>query len=271
MHCKTPDAIVAECRELTADGARELLLIGQDTTSYGADIGYEPGLAGLLRRLDREVTEARWLRLMYVYPSVMTDAMIDAIAECERFVKYIDIPLQHINDRVLKSMHRRVTRKQTETLLDKLRRRIPGVAIRTTFIVGFPGETDAEFDELLDFVDQFRFDAVGAFRFSPEPDTPAGRMKGRFDDARLEERYESLMLTQQEVVLTTAESRIGHRFEILIDGEDERGTFARHAGQAPEVDSVCLVPGETIVPGTFLEAEGIDTDDYDLVVRPVEP
>ena len=150
----------AECRELIADGVRELILIGQDTTSYGEDIGYDAGLAGLLRTLDAECDGAKWIRLMYVYPSVFTDAMIDAIAECERVVKYIDIPLQHINERVLRSMHRRVTRKQTEALLAKIRQRIPNVTIRTTFIVGFPGETEAEFQELLDFARDSGFDAA---------------------------------------------------------------------------------------------------------------
>ncbi len=193
LHCKTPDAIVAECRELIDDGARELILIGQDTTSYGKDIGYQPGLAGLLRRLDAECDGARWLRLMYAYPSVMTDEMIDALAECDRVVKYLDIPLQHINDRVLKAMGRRVTRARTETLLDKLRRRIPGLTIRTTFIVGFPGESEVEFAELLDFARDFRFDALGGFEYSYEPDTPAGRMPNQLDDAVKRERYDRLM------------------------------------------------------------------------------
>jgi ribosomal protein S12 methylthiotransferase len=183
MHSKTPAQLIAECRELVSDGARELILIGQDTTSYGTDIGYEHGLAGLLRELDAACDGARWIRLMYVYPSVFTDEMIAAIAECARVVKYIDIPLQHVSDRMLRAMGRRVPRQQTEILLDKLRTRIPGVSIRTTFIVGFPGETEADFAELCDFVRDFGFDAAGAFRYSHEPETPAGRMNGRLDDA----------------------------------------------------------------------------------------
>src|SRR4029079_11348392 len=143
MHCKPVEMIKAEARELISDGAVELNLIGQDTTSYGHDIDYRAGLAGLLRELNT-IDGARWIRLLYVYPSDFTDEMIDAIAECDKVVKYIDIPLQHINDRILKAMHRRVTRAQTETLLQKLRDRIPGVAIRTTLISGFPGETQGE-------------------------------------------------------------------------------------------------------------------------------
>ena len=268
LHCKMPDELVAECRELIADGARELILIGQDTTSYGEDLGYEPGLAGLLRKLDAECDGARWLRLMYAYPSVMTDAMIDALAECERVVKYIDIPLQHINDRVLKAMCRRVTRKQTEKLLDKLRRRIPGVIIRTTFMVGFPGETEAEFAELLDFARDFGFDAIGTFKYSLEPDTPAGRMKNQVDESVKEDRYERLMLAQQEVAFAAARRRIGETFEVVVDGPAEDGRLtARHAGQAPEVDGVCLLKGRTADPGAHLWVRCVDTYGYDLAVE----
>ena len=268
LHCKTPDAITTECRELIADGTRELILIGQDTTSYGEDIGYEPGLAGLLRRLDRECADAHWIRLMYVYPSIMTDEMIDAIAQCERVVKYIDIPLQHINDRVLRAMHRRVTRKETENLLTRLRERIPGVTIRTTFIVGFPGETDAEFAELLDFVTDFGFDAVGTFPYSLEPDTPAGRMKGQLAEELKAERREQLMLAQQDSAFAAAARRVGQQFEIVIDGAEESGqAVGRHAGQAPEVDAVCLLENEDVEAGEFVEVRCSGTDGYDLVVE----
>lgn len=266
MHSKTPEQIVAECRELIADGARELILIGQDTTSYGQDIGYRPGLAGLLRTLDRECDGADWLRLMYVYPSVMTDEIIGAIAECERVVKYIDIPLQHINDRVLRRMYRRVTRAETEALLDKLRRRIPGVTIRTTFIVGFPGETEAEFQELLEFLQSAQFDAAGAFKYSREAETPSGRMKEQLDEHTIAQRYERLMLAQQEIAFAAARRRVGKRFEIVIDDNDERGAIGRNAGQAPEVDAVCILPDEELAPGTVLRVRCDDTDDYDLVV-----
>ena len=267
MHSKSPDELVAEARELIADGARELLLIGQDTTSYGDDCGAPNGLAGLLRRLDAECDGADWIRLMYVYPSVMTDAIIDAIAECPRIVKYIDIPLQHINNRMLKRMHRRVTRRQTEALLEKLRGRIPDVAIRTTFIVGFPGETEAEFQELCEFVRSFGFDAAGAFRYSREPETPAGRMRDQLDPAVLEERYERLMLTQQEIALQRARGWIGQEFDVLVDGGDGSGNIVgRHSGQAPEVDAACLIDGGTVEVGEFQTVRCVDTRDYDLVV-----
>lgn len=276
MHSKQPEALVTECRELIADGARELILIGQDTTSYGVDLGGEIGLAGLLRRLNRECDGARWLRLMYVYPSILTDEMIETIAACERVVKYIDIPLQHINDRMLKAMGRRVTRAGTEALLDKLRRRIPGVTIRTTFIVGFPGETEEQYEELRVFVRDFGFDAVGTFRYSFEPETPSGRMGAQLDERVKQERYERLMLTQQERALAAARATIGHRLEVVVDGVDASGCIAaRHAGQAPEVDAICVVaeesrgrskPSRELVSGSVLQTEVVDTDGYDLVV-----
>jgi ribosomal protein S12 methylthiotransferase len=241
MHCKPVEVILAEARELASDQAVELNLIGQDTTSYGRDIGYGPGLAGLLRELNR-LDEVAWIRLLYAYPTDFTDEMIDAIAECERVVKYIDIPLQHINDRILKAMHRRVTRRQTETLLQRLRDRIPGVTIRTTFIAGFPGETEAEFEELLTFVKEFGFSAVGVFPYSQEPDTPAGRMKGQLPAEVKEARADAIMEVQQEVAFAQAARRRGQLLDVLIDAKLKDGQYVgRHAGQAPEVDSVTYV------------------------------
>ncbi len=267
LHSKPPEELVAECRELIADGARELILIGQDTTSYGADTGYAGGLAGLLRMLDAACDGARWLRLMYAYPSVFTTEMIAALAECQRVVKYVDLPLQHINDRMLKLMGRRVTRARTEELLAELRRRITGIAIRTTFIVGFPGETDAEFEELLAFVRDFGFDAVGAFAYSAEPDTPAGRLDDHVDEAVKRERYDRLMLTQQVVALAAVQRRIGARFDVLIDERRRDACVARHAGQAPEVDAVCRLPRARFAPGTFVAARCVAAEGYDLIAE----
>ena len=267
LHSKPPAQIVAECQEMIADGARELVLIGQDTTSYGVDIGYTGGLPELLRLLDKECHGARWLRLMYVYPSIFTDEMIEALAECPRVVKYIDIPLQHINDRMLRLMGRRVTRRETETLLEKLRRLMPGVTIRTTFIVGFPGETDAEFEELVAFVREFGFDAVGAFKYSLEPETPAARLPEHCDDALRTERYSRLMAAQQEVAFAAARRWVGREFEVVLDVVERGRCFARHAGQAPDVDGVCLLPAGRRAPGEFIRVRCSDTAGYDLAVR----
>ncbi len=268
MHCKPPNIVLDEARELIDDGALELNLIGQDTTSYGKDCGYEGGLAGLLRELNA-LPGAQWIRLMYAYPSVFTDEMIDAIADCEHVVKYIDIPLQHINDRVLKAMRRRITRAQTERLLAKLRDRIDGVTIRTTLITGFPGETDAEFEELLAFVRDFGFDALGVFPYSREPDTPAGKMPRQVPEDVGEERAEEIMSTQQEIAFARATCYIGRRFKVLVDSDDGTDIVARHAGQAPEVDPVTYLAAEDAEEGRMIDVRCTGTDEYDLIARPM--
>lgn len=268
MHCKGVGEILAEARELIADGAVELNLIGQDTTSFGSDIGYEPGLAGLLRELNG-LEGVKWIRLMYAYPSDFTDEMIDAIAECGKIAKYIDIPLQHINDRMLKAMYRRVTRSQTEALLEKLRARIPGVSIRTTFIAGFPGETDAEFEELRRFVAGFGFEHMGCFPYSDESGTPAHKMKGHIPRKVIDARVDELMRTQQQVAFRQAAGSNGRRFEVMIDGFGRDGVYpARHQGQAPDVDSLTLVEGGEYDPGEFVVVRCEGHRDYDLLARP---
>lgn len=269
MHCKSVDEIMTEANELIADGAVEINLLGQDTTSYGQDIGYEVGLSGLLRTLNT-LDGATWIRLMYAYPSDFTDEMIDAIAQNDRVAKYIDIPLQHINDRVLKAMYRRVTRKETEALLGKLRDRIPGVAIRTTFITGFPGETKIEHEELREFIRDFGFDMLGVFPYSNEPGTPAHRMKNHLPPEVIQERVEELMLVQQEVAFAKAAARKGQRLRVMIDDFGRDGIYpARHEGQAPEVDSVVHVHGGEYDPGDFVTVRITGSEGYDLIAKPV--
>jgi ribosomal protein S12 methylthiotransferase len=270
MHCKPPAVVLEEARELVADGVREISLIGQDTTSYGLGADrFGTNLGGLLRMLDG-VDGMGWIRLMYVYPSDFTDDMIDAIAECEHVCKYIDIPLQHVNDRVLKAMHRRINRRQTETLLQKIRDRIPGVTIRTTMIVGFPGETAAEFDELTRFVRDFGFDALGVFPYSREDGTPAGRMAGQIAPEIKSERVEALMLAQQEVAFALADRRIGTTFDVLVDSVSAKdGAWSRHEGQAPMVDSATRIIGGGPAEGEFLTVRCTARDGYDLVAEPV--
>jgi ribosomal protein S12 methylthiotransferase len=271
MRSKPLEQIVAEARELAADGAVELNLIGQDTTSYGSDIGYVPGLAGLLRTLDRELRDVHWLRLMYAYPSCFTDEMIKTIADCQRVVPYIDMPLQHINDDILTRMRRRVTRREIETLLGKLRDWVPGIAIRTTFIAGSPGETEAQHRELVKFVKNFGFDMMGVFPFSPEPGTAMGRMDDQVSDEVKQRRVEELMLAQQEVAFTKAKGMVGQTLEVLIDrpaGRDPHdGHVSRSRHQAPDIDSVTFVHGEGLHPGQVLNVKVTDYQAYDLVAR----
>ena len=297
MRSKPIDAIVSEARGLMADGAFELDLIGQDTTNFGEDVGYDApgeGLVGLLTSLDRVASGAGggWIRLMYAYPSSFTDAMIDAIGRLPNIVKYIDIPIQHASDRMLAAMRRRLTRRDQETLLEKLRERIRGLAIRTTLITGFPGETDQDHEELLAFVRDFQFDMLGVFRYSREEGTPAGAMDLdptlHVPDAVKAEREAELMLAQQEVAFENAAYVAEQRcaFDVLIDGPAAGGTAGRattgvaDAGrlyvgrcyhQAPQVDSLTYVHSTAErVAGELVRCTVVGADGYDLVAQPTE-
>ncbi len=265
---KQPSQIIAEARELIADGAVELNVIGQDTTSYGMDITdtKNASLVPLMRELNA-LDGVQWLRLMYAYPMRFTDELIDTIAECEKIVPYIDLPLQHISDSVLKRMGRRVTRSEIETLLGKMRDRIEGLVLRTTFIVGFPGETDEDFAELLVFVKDFRFDALGVFAYSPEAGTPAARLPGAISDDIKIARAEEIMSAQQEIAFAANESCVGSPITVLVDGVNASGYgIGRYYGQAPDIDSVCILthPRE---PGSFANGTVADWDGYDLIVK----
>jgi ribosomal protein S12 methylthiotransferase len=271
MRSKPLDAILSEARELILDGTFEINLIGQDTTSYGSDIGYRAGLSGLIKALD-SMPGAGWIRLMYAYPSCFTDEMIHALAGAERFVKYIDMPLQHINDEILYSMRRKVTRRQIETLLGKLRKWIPDISIRTTLISGFPGETEKQHQELVQFVRDFGFDCLGVFEYSPEAQTPAGRLWkiAAVDAQTVHQRKEEIMLAQQEVVFRKNNAMTGRKLSVLIDSVDRKFQRARgrHSGQAPDIDGQVLLDHCNAVPGELIEARVEDWKHYDLIARP---
>jgi ribosomal protein S12 methylthiotransferase len=266
---KSPAALLAEARELASDGAVELNLIGQDTTAYGSDLDGAT-LPRLLKSLSR-VRGVRWLRLMYAYPHPFDDELIDAIAGLDNVCKYVDLPLQHISDPVLRRMGRRVTRGQTEDLLERLRARVKGVCIRTTFIVGFPGETQAQFQELVDFVRQARFDALGVFAYSAEPTTPAYRLKGHLPERVKHQRARELMLVQRRLALAEAKAMVGRRLEVLVDGQARGVWVGRHQGQAPEVDSVCVFadPPAALAAGSIVPVRVVGAKGYDLLVAPV--
>lgn len=292
MRSKPVETIVSEARALLADGAFELNLIGQDTTSFGMDIGYGPGLVGMLEALDAVAREhgAGWMRLMYAYPSKFDDAMIDAIARLDHIVKYIDIPLQHMSTRMLSLMRRQITKDDQLALLERLRERIPGIAIRTTFITGFPGETADDHEELLEVVRDFGFDMMGVFRYSREEGTPAGTMDQdpslHVPDELKAEREAELMLAQQEVAFGQAaylaEQRV--QFDILIDGPAAGRTAGKattgvskggslYTGrayfQAPQIDSLSYVLAqEPLAAGELVRCTVINSDGYDLIAQP---
>jgi len=256
--------VLGEAAELIADGAVELNVIAQDTTSYGSDSG-EIDLAGLLRQLD-SLDGATWIRLMYTYPQRFTDDLTRAIDQCARVVPYVDMPLQHIADSVLKRMGRKVKRERIEELLDKLRD--ANIAIRTTFIVGFPGETDDEFEQLLTFVKEFEFDAMGVFAYSPEPGTSAAEMGDQVPDEIKAERVAAMMAAQQEIVFAANDDAVGQFVDVLVDGLDAQGRcVGRHAGQAPEIDSLCILT-EPRDAGQILTVEVVGSEGYDLIVQP---
>lgn len=274
LRSKPMDMVLAEARELIADGAKELNVIAQDTTAWGEDFlnkDSHENLTALLRQLDA-LDGAEWIRLLYTYPRRFDDELIDTIASLDRVLPYIDMPLQHISTGILRRMGRGVSREQTETLLGKLRGRIPGLAIRTSFITGFPGETDAEFQELLDFVWEFQFDALGVFEYSPEPGTPAAEMPSPVPVNIAARRAEAIMDAQRQIVTAVNQSLAeDHQpLEVLVDGLDPQGRcVGRYYGQAPDIDGLCIFT-EPQEPGEFISTTVVGSDEYDLIVESTE-
>jgi ribosomal protein S12 methylthiotransferase len=268
------ESIVTEACRLAAAGVRELILISQDTTFYGIDRSERGALARLLRQLNA-VDGLEWIRLLYLYPTTIDDAMLDAMAECDKVVKYIDLPLQHASDAVLKRMRRPGTRVSYEQLLDRIRRRVPGAALRTTFIVGFPGETEADVDELSAFLDAIRFDHVGIFTYSHEEGTAAGETDDDVPGRVKTRRRDRLMRQQKRIVRAAQKGRVGQRVRLVVDGVSEEHELVlrgRLAGQAPEIDPQVFLTEcdpSRLAPGTFVDGEIVGARDYDLLVRPL--
>lgn len=262
---KPIEMVLEEARELVADGVRELILVAQDTTYYGMDLYGEVRLAELLRRL-HDVEGLDWLRLMYLYPINFTDELIDVISGSSLILPYLDMPLQHINSQVLKRMQRRVSSEQTRELVGKLRERVPNLVLRTTFVTGFPGETDEQFEELREFVRETRFERMGVFTYSLEPGTPAVKLDGHLPEEVKEARRDELMALQQEIAFEHAESFIGYELDVLIDEQIEEGVWAgRTFADAPEIDSTVFVSGEDLQPGDLVPVEILERRDYDLI------
>jgi ribosomal protein S12 methylthiotransferase len=271
---RSAESIVREAETLAARGVKELLLISQDTTFYGIDRGERGALARLLRRLN-QIDGLAWIRMLYLYPTTITDDVLDAMADSEKVCKYIDLPLQHASDAVLMRMKRPGTRAGYERLLGRISKRLPGVTLRTTFIVGFPGETERDFDELKGFIEAVQFDHVGVFTYSHEEGTSAYTLTDEVSAQLKRRRRHRLMRTQKRIVARAQARRVGSRVRLLVDGpaaEHELVLRARLEGQAPEIDPVVYLtecdPSE-ITTGTFVDADIVGRHAYDLVARPV--
>lgn len=266
---RDPRSIVEEARQMLGRGVRELDLIAQDTTAYGRDNG--ASLAGLLRELDA-LPGRKWIRLMYAYPHGFPWEVAEAMAECEGICRYLDVPIQHVSDRILASMRRKGQGREVRELVARLRRRIPGIALRTSLITGFPGERDEDFEELMAFVREARFEHLGVFVFSPEEGTPAARLRGRIPIEVAEERRERLMELQRGIAAEQCAAMVGKRLTVLVEGPSEETELllaSRHQGQAPGIDGLVYINEGDPAVGAFAEVQVVEAHDYDLVASAV--
>ncbi len=271
LRSRPPDSILREARRLARQGVKELTLIAQDTTAYGNDLKDGTSLSRLLKNLDR-VRGVEWIRVLYAHPRGLTEELIETLAKAEKVVSYLDVPVQHASDRILKAMGRGANGKEIRRRLLKLRRRIPAIALRTTFMVGFPGETGKDFRELLDFVREVEFDHLGAFGYFPEAGTEAVRLPGQVPEKLKEERKAELLSLQAQISRARNKSRIGREYEVLIEvfDPDQKVTVARTPGQAPEIDGITKIYGEDLPPGSFHRVKILDALVYDLVGEIIE-
>lgn len=261
--------VLKEAKALADNGVKELIVVAQDTTRYGEDLpGGKLLLADLLKELNK-IESLKWIRVMYCYPNNFTDELIETFASLDKVCKYVDLPLQHASNRLLASMNRYDTREEVETLLAKLRKRIPGIVIRTTFIVGFPGETDADFEELKEFVEQQRFENAGVFAYSQEEGTVAGAMPNQIPDEIKQERYHELMALQAQISEEIHKDTEGQTLEVLVEGIEEDGSglhYGRSYREAPDIDGLVFIenPGD-INPGCFVKVNILQGFTYESV------
>jgi len=263
------DDIEAEVESLAERGVKEIVLVAQDTTRYALDLGIRDGLALLLRRLGR-IEGLRWIRVMYAYPATVTDAILEAMASEDKVVKYVDMPLQHGSDRILRRMKRPTGRGNLLGMVERVRRLVPGVAFRTSFIVGFPGETEEDFEELLALVRAAEFDNVGVFTFSDEEGTASFDLPDRVPARTKERRRRRLMATQKRISHARNRRRVGDEVEVLVEGahpESDLLLSGRLASQAPEIDGIVIVSDGSAAPGSFVRARVTEAHPYDLVVQ----
>ena len=261
------DNIVAEAQYLADHGVTEINVIAQDTTRYGADLYGKPMLAELLRRLAK-IENLHWIRVLYTYPDFINDELLEVIASEEKIVKYLDIPLQHCNGKVLKEMNRRGDRASLTALINRIREKVPGIIIRTTMIAGFPGETEEEFAEMCEFVQEMKFDRLGCFPYSAEEDTPAGEREDQVDPEVRYRRAELIMEIQMEIMAQNNEKLVDTDVEVVVEGYDRYASsyFGRTAADAPDIDGkIFFMSGHKLAIGQYLPVHVDDVLDYDLI------
>jgi len=261
------EALIQEARRLVAGGARELNLIAQDVTNYGADLEGKPALEDLIRRL-AEIEDLRWIRILYAYPNGITDGLIQLIKEEKKVCKYLDIPLQHISDPILSRMNRRSTAEEIRTLLAKIRHEIPEIALRTSLIVGFPGETEEDFKNLLQFVEEAQFDRLGVFCYSREEGTPANDMTDQVSERIKRERYKKIMKAQSRLSFKRNRRLVGMIEEVIVEGFSEETELllkGRSSRQAPDIDGQVYITAGNANVGDIVRLKITDSSDYDLI------
>lgn len=259
--------LLKEAKELADQGVKELILVAQETTLYGKDIYGEKSLHKLLKELCK-VPGIQWIRILYCYPEEITDELIQVIKEEKKICHYLDLPIQHASNAILKRMGRRTSKEQLVEIIEKLRREIPDISIRTTLITGFPGETEEQHEELLDFVDEMEFDRLGVFTYSPEEDTPAAEMDGQIAEEVKEDRQAELMELQQDIAFDRAEDMIGREVLVMIEGKvaDENAYVGRTYKDAPNVDGLIFVnTDEELMSGDFVKVKVTGALEYDLI------
>ncbi|SYZ73264.1 Ribosomal protein S12 methylthiotransferase RimO [Candidatus Zixiibacteriota bacterium] len=264
---RPPGEIVKEARLLAEEGKKEIILVSQEGTGYGRDLDDGVDIINLLTAL-QDIDKIEWIRLMYLHPEAVNDRLIDFMADSPRVLSYFDLPLQHINDRILKAMNRRIDRGRIEEILNRIRSANRNSTIRTSFIVGLPGETDEEFAELCDFVDEFEFDRLGVFKYSLEENTPAANFGNQVPETTKEERMDALMALQQEIAYQKNIDLIGSVQKVIIDKTDDGGVaIGRTPGDCPEIDQNVILKNQEVRVGDILEVKIIMADGYDLIAE----
>ena len=261
---RSPGDIFTEAQALVDSGVKELILVAEDTSGYGKDLENGYDLQYIIEGLEK-IEQLKWIRIMYVHPAGLNEKMIENVLNSSKVCKYLDIPLQHISDSILKDMGRNITKKKIVELIERLRVKMPDIALRTTFIVGYPGETEEDFQELYDFIEKTEFDRLGVFKYSKEKGTEAYKKKNHIPEAVKEERYNKIMLLQKDISLKKNQALIGKKVSVLIDSVDNESSYSlgRTRKDAPDIDNLVMI-NDRLEPGTLVDVTVKRAQEYDV-------